>query len=1120
MKKFLKIVGITCLVLVVLLVGAVVAAAFLVDLDKIVNDQIAQQKPEIEKKLGRKVEVGRVSTQFFPRLGGRVENVTVGPDTTQPKDDRPLVAIQAVGFEVALWDAIVSLGKKVAVSSVYVDGLKVSLVRYPGGRLSYQDIVDRQPKTPDKDPTKEEPAAPMSPETQAYLRGVSVGEIRIQDAEFRLFDLDTPSGKPAESLIKKFNFRMKDVRVTDPIEVRADAAVFSEQKNFEFGVTIGPLPPDLSLQGTPRVSKLFLKMNEVDLARVAPYLGPSVPVRVDSASVSADYQIDELAPDKPVAVNGFVGARNLQLAGGQKLEVRLDSKLKADPKGNWAEVEKLGLQIGAVSVAMSGSFKDLTGAPKFQNLTVKTDTLNPEALLSYYPPARANLPKGLRLDGNVIVDVAGNGDANQQTLKALVDLAKVDILFPSKFVKPKGTPLAFRVDGNFSASDANLKELAFILDELELVAKGSVKNFKDPTLDLTFSAKPFSFDRLARLLPSVGEQLAGAKATASGKGQLSGHAKGTLTNLDANLDFSLAGVKLDVPGTRLSGDLSLKAQAQGNPKERLTAKVDFDADRALIQVKEVMNKAVTTPFHLSVDVARTAERLDVKKFDLRLAELGLNVSGGMDFPKGVADVKVDLQRLDLEKFSKTVTAIPADKAKNGFLDFQMALSGDPNRMETMRVDMRQLNAKVGRSDVHGQIAVQNLVKPDVEMKLQSSLLDLDELRGPEKETSEKTPAKEEEKKTPKEDDPSLKEYRFKGDFDLKRVVVKKEELTDFKGQVSLADGLLKLSDCAFGIYDGRISAKGTEAEIWRGRMPFVAKLVATNLDMNKALSAQTQYKDTLYGRANMNLDLKGRGFQTAELEEALTGTIDLALREGRLSGKSLTESVTGDLSALKKVPGLNFKPVGGSNAISDLDASFEVKEGKMFLKRPLVAKVDGNKVTLTGAIGIAGKLFLEGTYFLPGATVEKVSSGKCRSNEEMPVPIKIEGTAKSPEFRPNAGGIAMTLVDRCLKGAVADAVGDKLKKTLGVDVQAKDEAAARARAEAAAKQAEAQRQAQAAADQARRDAEAKARAEADRAAAEAERLRQEAERKRREAEAKAKREAEEKAKKALKNFGF
>lgn len=1094
MKRLLKFLIMGVGVLVLLLVLGIGVLVLFVDLDKVVNEQIAKARPQIEAKLGRKVEIGKVTTRLLPVLGGRVENVTIGPDTTQRLDDRPLVKVGSVGFDVALLKAIVSLGKTIVVKDVYLDGLKVNLIRYPGGRLSYQDILDRQPKPA---PETNAPAAaePLSAEVLEYVRAVSVDELRVSDAEIRLADYDTPTGKLAEDFVRKLDLRVQDVRLKDPIHLRISAALFAERPNFELETTVGPLPQDLQLKGLPAIAGLKLRASQVDLGKLAPYLGPAVPVKIQSALLSTSWDVGEIGEKKPVPVAGSLTVAQLQLQGGKAFDLSLDAKLDLDLKDLGVAITRLLVKVGKIDLEMAGAVRDLAKTPRFSNFTIRSTTIDLARLLEYYPAAGRSLPPGTKVDGPIRLDVKASGDAQRQAVVASADLAQVDLLYPGTLVKPRGTAFGLRVDGDFSNTDAALRSLGLVLDELDLVVKGTVKNFGKPVVDLTLAAKPFSFDRVARLLPSVSRSLADQNAKASGDGSLSGYVKGSEDNVDASLDLGLTGVKLDVPGTKLDGDLKLAVKAKGNPKRDLKASLALDADKAVIQVKDTVDKAAQTPLLLQVEAERRGEIVSLQKLALVFAELKLDATGTFDLAQGTTALSVTMPRLDLEKFSKTVTAIPADKAKKAFFDANVAVTGNPNKLETMSLDLTSLDVRLGRSDVQGKIRIANLVKPKAELDIRSQLLDLDELSGPP--AQEKKPAAPQPEQQPgqrkvQKDDPSLKDYRASGRVDLKRVVVSQTDLTDFRGEIELADGVLTLKECTLRAFDGVVSAKGTRAEIWRARMPFQANLEIRGMDLNRVLSAKTKYPNTLYGRTDLEVKAQGEGFETEELEQKLLGSLRVALNDGKLAKASLTQSVLGDFSALDKVPGVATqkaaKAVASDNTIKNLAASIDIRDGKLHLRQPVTFSLDGNKVVLGGAIGIAGKLFLNGEYFVPPAIVSALTGGKCKATGDLRVPVAVVGSITTPEFRPDAAPVLGGLVQACLQGQAGAALKDAAKaagvdtsKVLpaGVTVPTSTEDAERqAREQAARAQAEAEARAKAELEKQKREAEEKAKQEA------------------------------------------
>src|SRR5690606_4889060 len=111
-------------------------------------------KPKIEAQLGRKVEVGEVKTKLFPTLRVEVASVSVA---AQKPDEPALLSIGPVRISVGLWDAIRTQGEQISINEVVVQDLKLHLVRDADGRLSYEDILERQAQA-EEEPASDEPA--------------------------------------------------------------------------------------------------------------------------------------------------------------------------------------------------------------------------------------------------------------------------------------------------------------------------------------------------------------------------------------------------------------------------------------------------------------------------------------------------------------------------------------------------------------------------------------------------------------------------------------------------------------------------------------------------------------------------------------------------------------------------------------------------------------------------------------------------------------------------------------------------------------------------------------------------------------------------------------------------
>ena len=370
MSRVLKRIVVGLLGLVVLIVVAAAVALNVIGLDKLVNEQIATQKPAIEQKLGRKVSLGTVTTHLFPLLGGQIASVSIAQNPAHAEDDRPLLSVASVEFDLELIPAILSFGKNLEIKELRVNGLQINLVRYPDGTLSYQDILDRlnaQPTTPAQ-PTQPS-AAPSS--TDEWLRRVTVNELRLSEGQFRLADHHTPTGKVAEDFIKHFNVEVQDVKVGQPIKVAISAAVFSETKNFSLDVATGPLQADPT--SGLFLASLDLDAQGLDLSRLAPYLGQE---GLQSATATANWKISEESPEKPFKVEGTLGIKGVQMVGGEGFDVKAAAKLSADPVGLGVDVSQLDVSVGKATLSASGSVSNLATKPELARFSL-TSTFDP-----------------------------------------------------------------------------------------------------------------------------------------------------------------------------------------------------------------------------------------------------------------------------------------------------------------------------------------------------------------------------------------------------------------------------------------------------------------------------------------------------------------------------------------------------------------------------------------------------------------------------------------------------------------------------------------------------------------------------------------------------------------------
>lgn len=1089
MKRILRIALIAGAASVALVATASAAVYFLVDFDQLVTDQVHEQQPVIEEALGRRVEIASVHTRFFPGLSAQIRGITVG----DPDGGPPLLELERVEVGVSLWKAIASFGKRIEVTNFALVSPSLHVERLADGSLSIDDLLQPD-ELPEVDEDEESEGG-----IPDWLQGLSVSVFRIDGGSVRF--VDRAEDEPVEVAVERIDLRVRDLSLSRTMRVDFAAALASNDPNVRFAARIGPVAPDGDIpEGLPPLRDLHWSVDDLDLAAFAPLLGEAAE-GLQGGALSARLDLPQVVAGEPLEVDGALRLAKLRFDGQAPVDLGFEISAALSVSDDSLAIERFHAEIGEMNLTLSGAVHDaLEGQPRFEGVELRSDGITFERLLTYLPPLQQALPPGSRLSGPVHLHAEAGGAPERQQLEMRVDLSEAEIHLPDQLTKPKGVALAFDTRATLEPGALRLEHAGFQLAALRLAVAGSVENFAQPRFDLKMNVAPFPLDSVVRLAPAVSRSLQEQGAIAQGQGSLDGHLRGSAEQVDLSLTAKIAGARLSVPEARVEGDLSLQTSAKGNPRGDLDLSVLFDAGRAVIRIPDLLEKDELTPLRVDLQAQRRGSALRFPRFDVRLAELVLTASGAVD-PEGDASLRIDMPRVDLERLARTFPALPAERLEDSHMEGSLLVSGDPHSLASVQVAIPSFAAKLGPSDLALEAKLEDLESPRLVGSLRSRFIDVDRLLGAERDEEEKEEA------PPREDDPSLRRLAADLRFEVQRMRQAHRELRDLRGHLVIEDGRLEVREARFGIYGGTVSAAGSEATFWKGRMPFRAKMEISNLDVAQALAAETEKPSLLSGRGNLSVDLRGEGLERDELEEQLTGMWSLSLQQGRFSTLALSDAVLGDVS---QAPAFAIRRVRSENSLRDLRSVFVVENGKMLLREPLRFQLDGNTVHLEGGVGIFGDLDLRGHYLVGAATLRQLSGGRCNPSDPLEVPISITGPLYQPQPSADAKGVAVSFAERCLK----DAAGRLLEQT-GLEDRA---AAARAEAEARAAAAKAEAEAKAAAAKAEAEKRAReAQAELERKKKEAE---AEAERRRKEAEKKAKDKAKDAAGKLRNRLGF
>jgi AsmA protein len=175
-----------------------------------------------------------------------------------------------------------------------------------------------------------------------------------------------------------------------------------------------------------------------------------------------------------------------------------------------------------------------------------------------------------------------------------------------------------------------------------------------------------------------------------------------------------------------------------------------------------------------------------------------------------------------------------------------------------------------------------------------------------------------------------------------------------------------------------------------------------NLNMGELLAASPATRGKLSGTGELNLQLFGS--LDNDWQKSLSGTGQLAIRDGRLPGINLT----GALESATKLAGMS-----GETPFSVIQADLTIGQRRISSRQIHVDSPHGT-VDLHGSCSLDGALEYDGqAVWTPGAAaggqgaagaVGAILGGVLRRDiQSVTVPIAIRGTLQDPKFYPGRG---------------------------------------------------------------------------------------------------------------------
>ncbi|HWE28065.1 MAG TPA: hypothetical protein VHB97_08695, partial [Polyangia bacterium] len=220
--------GIEAIAAVVIVVVVALGFASLA-LDSYVHHHERQILTQLEARLGRKVEVGRLSASLFSGL--TAEHVTVA-GSRGAGDHAPLVTIERIRVRPSLVRTLVTFGHRAQIADIRVDRPTLNVVRLQDGRLDVDELAEHWRKSA----PSAQPAAPMPERTRRMIENARIRRARITDG--RLHFVDRAAGNRAVD-VASIDLTLADLGIRRHPSLDLRAAVMAAQPNLELRARLG-----------------------------------------------------------------------------------------------------------------------------------------------------------------------------------------------------------------------------------------------------------------------------------------------------------------------------------------------------------------------------------------------------------------------------------------------------------------------------------------------------------------------------------------------------------------------------------------------------------------------------------------------------------------------------------------------------------------------------------------------------------------------------------------------------------------------------------------------------------------------------------------------------------------
>jgi uncharacterized protein involved in outer membrane biogenesis len=437
---------------------------------------------------------------------------------------------------------------------------------------------------------------------------------------------------------------------------------------------------------------------------------------------------------------------------------------------------------------------------------------------------------------------------------------------------------------------------------------------------------------------------------------------------------------------------------------------------------QIPNSPQTLALNADTTLNLDNDSLSVASFTL--SGLGLNLTGNVDATNlqenaaftGRIEVPAFNARRLLEQLNQPVTTADANVLTNVALS--SAFNGTTN---SLNVDNLQLT--LDQSNLTGSLALSDLEAMSGRFTVNVDAIDADRYLNP---TAEDVPAAAE--PAPAEPLPvdTLKTLNLQGALNVGQLTISGLKMSDIVVELNAANGKVALNPIRANLYEG--SFAGDIGLDVTGAEPVATVNTQINTIALGPLTMDFMDADYLSGTGTIQLALTGRGLDSTTIKSSLTGSGELGVSDGVLSGVDV-DAVLRAIETMIRNQRVAPLPQGGETAFEQFAGTLAIDNG-VVSSDDLTIKAPGWNVAGTGTLA---NLTNDTIDFDLIATVDETpaSDGQPYDLGGYSLPIACTGALAGPRCLPDAQQILASAIT----GAVTRRLGDLLQDRLGTGTQ-------------------------------------------------------------------------------------